>query len=387
MQKQLYPFDHVEDSLESHLHRHSRRSQVVYVAVVAILVAALAALPVVRVGVSVQSSGIIRPVTEKHEVKAQTSGFAEALAVREGERVERGQVLLSLRAVLLEEQLSLLASRLEQSRGFLHDLELLVGGSVAEGLPLEGFRSGKYRQEYVQFANELREIESREEKALREVERARALADRDLAPRSEAEDREFELSQTRSDRRLLVERHQSAWQSALTSGRMELEELLAQRGEIEEEKALYTVVAPVTGTVEQLASISAGSFVQGGEQLAVISPLSELVAEVYVTPRDIGLLREGTPVRVLVDAFNYNDWGFLTGEVREISDDFVMMNEQPVFRVGVGLDRTHLALKNGFRGNLKQGMTLQARFMVTERTLFQLLRDDINDWLNPVGPA
>jgi len=105
---------------------------------------------------------------------------------------------------------------------------------------------------------------------------------------------------------------------------------------------------------------------------------------VYVTPRDIGLLQPGNPARILVDAFNYNDWGFITGRVTEISDDFVMIEDRPVFRVGVALDRTELQLRNGFRGKLKKGMTLQARFMVTERTLFQLLRDDINDWLNPV---
>jgi HlyD family secretion protein len=47
------------------------------------------------------------------------------------------------------------------------------------------------------------------------------------------------------------------------------------------------------------------------------------------------------------------------------------------------LDQDHLALKNGFQGRLKKGMTLQARFFVTERSLFQLLYDDVNDWLNP----
>jgi hypothetical protein len=104
---------------------------------------------------------------------------------------------------------------------------------------------------------------------------------------------------------------------------------------------------------------------------------------VFVTPRDIGLIRPGGPVRIQVDAFNYNDWGFVTGRVREISQDFVVEGQQPVFRVRVALDATELRLKNGFRGELRKGMTLRARFVVAERSLFQLLRDDLNDWLNP----
>jgi HlyD family secretion protein len=32
---------------------------------------------------------------------------------------------------------------------------------------------------------------------------------------------------------------------------------------------------------------------------------------------------------------------------------------------------------------IKKGMTVQVRFLVTRRTLFQLLFDKADDWLNP----
>jgi len=40
-------------------------------------------------------------------------------------------------------------------------------------------------------------------------------------------------------------------------------------------------------------------------------------------------------------------------------------------------------LKNGYEGKLKKGVTLQARFVVTERSLWQLLYDKVDDWVNP----
>ena len=384
MQRQLYPFEQVEDSLERHLGENSRRSQAIYLTVVAVIIVALALLPVVRVGVSVQSRGIVRPVTEKHEVRAQASGFAEVLGIEEGARVEKGQELVTLRAGELGERLALLDVQIDQARRTIHDLELLSRAREADDLSPAQFQTPRYRQEFTQFGDELGEAAIRTEQARRDAERARALATRSLIPLAEAEDSEFQLSQLLSEQSVRRERYRSGWQSALTTARMELTQMLSDRGVMEEEMALYRVTSPVTGTVEQIASISPGSFVQAGESLAVISPLSDLVAEVYVTPRDIGLLQPGNPVRILVDAFNYNDWGFVTGRVSEISDDFVLIEDKPVFRVGVALDRPELQLKNGFRGRLKKGMTLQARFMVTERTLFQLLRDDINDWLNPV---
>jgi HlyD family secretion protein len=39
--------------------------------------------------------------------------------------------------------------------------------------------------------------------------------------------------------------------------------------------------------------------------------------------------------------------------------------------------------RNGVKGNLKKGMTFQARFILTKRSLFQLLYDKADDWMNP----
>lgn len=382
MQKQLYPIDKVEDSIEQHLSRHSGRSQAVYLSVVLLLLAGLAALPMVRVGVSVQSNGIVRPLTEKHDVNAGASGFAAEIRVRENQTVRRGDVLVVMRAAPLDERLSLAATRAAETRRSIADLELLTragGGEIALGR----FATPRFRQEYVQLRQELRDHAGRERKATADLERTQALQQRGLAPVSEVEDRQFQLTQARADRAMALERAQSGWQSELTTARLELKELVSQQGQLREERALYTVTAPVDGTVEEVAAVSAGSLVQQGQKLAVISPTADLSAEVYVTPRDIGLLRPGTPARVQIDAFNYNDWGFVAGRVQEISDDFVLLNQQPMFRVRVALDEHELRLRNGFRGRLRKGMTLRARFMVTERTLFQLLRDDVNDWLNP----
>lgn len=119
------------------------------------------------------------------------------------------------------------------------------------------------------------------------------------------------------------------------------------------------------------------------QDLAQISPDTSLIVESFVNPNDIGLLQKNMPVRFQVDAFNYNQWGLATGKVLEISNDVHIVNERPVFKVKCLLDKEYLQLKNGYKGYLKKGMTLQARFMVTERTLWQLLYDKVDDWINP----
>ncbi len=90
------------------------------------------------------------------------------------------------------------------------------------------------------------------------------------------------------------------------------------------------------------------------------------------------------PVNFQVDAFNYNEWGMIQGSVVEISNDFVMIQNQPLFRVRCKLNSTELKLKSGFTGKLKKGMTVRAVFVVARRSLMQLLYDNVDDWLNPV---
>ena len=384
MQRQLYPSALAEDTIESHRARHSSPSQAIYLAVVLLFLAACAALPLLRVSVSVQSGGIIRPETEKHEVRSRVSGLAAEVRVREGQSVRRGDVIAVLRSAAVDERGGLLAEQAAEKQRALADLELLTRPGAPLAADLSRFQTSNYRQEYVQLADELRENRVRREKARKDLDRARELHARSFATAAEVDEKQFQFDQAEAEGALTGERYRAKWQASLASLRLELKELVSRRRQLDEERALHTLTAPVAGTVEEISGVSPGSFVRAGERLAVISPASRLVAEVYVTPRDIGLIRPGAPVRLLVDAFNYHDWGFVAGRVAEISGDFVLVGSQPMFKVKCAMDRDRLALRNGFTGHLKKGMTLRARFIVAERSLFQLLYDDVDDWLNPV---
>jgi hypothetical protein len=59
------------------------------------------------------------------------------------------------------------------------------------------------------------------------------------------------------------------------------------------------------------------------------------------------------------------------------------MNNTPMFRIRCTMDRNYLSLKNGIKGYMKKGMTVRARFIIAERSLFQMLYQSTDDWLNP----
>ena len=382
MQEQLYPSEVAGDAIESYLAQYSGTSRGIYLVVLLALVGAGALLPVLSVNVTVRSTGLIRPLMEKSEIKARVSGLVQEVFVEGQEAVRKGQPLLAVQAEALNERADLLQEQLVEKERFLGDLDRLLESAGREEA-VRRLASDKYRQAYAHFEDELRERQLREQNAERALERQRRLYERKAVARQKVEDAAFRLAQERSAAALVVERHRTQWQNDRATYRMERERLHSELQQLGEERVFYTVKAPLQGTVEQLASLAAGSYVQAGQRLAVLSPRSELVAEVSVTPQDIGLLRVGMPVRMQIDAFNYNEWGLVTGTITEIADDFLMMDGNPMFRVRCSLNQTALTLENGFEGRLKKGMTLQARFFVARRSLFQLLYDDVNDWLNP----
>ncbi len=71
------------------------------------------------------------------------------------------------------------------------------------------------------------------------------------------------------------------------------------------------------------------------------------------------------------------------GKVASIDNDFTVINNEPAFKVRCVFNQSQLHLKNGYTGHLKKGLTLQANFIIANRTLWQLLFDNINDWINP----
>ena len=162
-----------------------------------------------------------------------------------------------------------------------------------------------------------------------------------------------------------------------------IEELKSQTEQFLKEKNKYQIRSPSNGTFQLISAKYKGSSVQSGEILGVISPDTNIIAECYLSPKDIGLIKENMNVKFQIDAFNYNEWGFIQGNVIDIAQDYILMENQPVFKIKCQLKSNKIKLKNGYVGVLKKGMTIQARFVVSRRSLFQLLYDNTDSWLNP----
>lgn len=75
-----------------------------------------------------------------------------------------------------------------------------------------------------------------------------------------------------------------------------------------------------------------------------------------------------------------------TGKVLDKGKDVELIDQTPLFKVRCSIDQTHLQLASGVEGRLQKGLGLTVLFYHNRRSLFDLLFDDINDWMNPNQP-
>ncbi|MFT4030874.1 MAG: HlyD family efflux transporter periplasmic adaptor subunit [Siphonobacter sp.] len=378
MAQVIFPPDFLDHSSEGYLPNVTVKTQLLYSACVVFILGVFVALPFVYVDVSVQTEGIIRTVAEKTEIKPLFAGHIVRWNIRENRFVKVGEPLLELATTQLDAKLKINLFQQEQQQAYLADLGILTQSGTTR-IP----QTPLYRQQRNDFQSQLSTLQTENTLLQREYETDQKLYADQVIARQEFERKENAYLRKEAEIRSLNEGQQATWEMAKKEHYLTLIDLQGQARELLEEKKLYTLYAPVSGTLQQITGKYPGSYVQAGEVLGQISPDSSLLAECYISPADIGLIHTGMPVAFQIDAFNYNDWGLIPGQVQEIGNDFVTVDKQPVFLVKCTLKRFSLRLPNGYTGNLKKGMTLHGRFTVTRRSLFQLLYDKVDDWVNP----
>ena len=381
MNKPIFPASVVEQSADQILNERTRLSGVLYMAVLISLLGVMVAINFIYIDINVRASGIIKPREDHAVVLSTASGFIEPRKLVLNAQVSEGDTLAIIRSEMITAKLPALHQRHEELRGLISDLNQLT-----TRLPSDvKLSSPIYKQDILYYLAQWTEADSKRKQALAAYERAKKLYEANVIPLSDFEPIEVEYTQARNAINTLSGYQKRQWQTDLVGYQNELRDIETQIEQITIQDAETVITAPVSGTIQRIQVLFDGSFFPAGQQLAEISPDGRLIAECYVTPKDIGYLRTGMTGKVQVSSFNYTEWGMLDTVVDEVFDDVTLSSDgtKSFYRVYCILNDDHLTLKNGYIGYLKKGMAINTNFLITRMTVFQLLYDKINNWLNP----
>jgi membrane fusion protein, peptide pheromone/bacteriocin exporter len=347
----------------------------------------ISSLPFIHTDISIKSLGITRPVTERTEVKPIMTGIIDTIYFKEGEMVNKDAVILRLKDPNTKGKLIMNNFEISQREQFIHDLVILTSSNDLEFGAIEKLNAPLYKQQLTKFTHQKQDLDASLNKAKKELDINTPLAKDKIISGKEFYDIQINYQKLQSSYKAFIQEQLSTWQQELSRYKLELSQYKQALNVVNTDATFYLVKAPTSGIIQGINTRYQGGLLQANETLCTISPEGDLIGECYVPTRDIGLLKIGQPVRYQMEAFDYNYFGVLTGKVTAIDNDFTVINNTPVFKVRCSFDSTQLHLKNGFTGTLKKGLNFQARFIVARRSLWQLLYDKMDDWLNPNAPA
>jgi hemolysin D len=402
------------------------------------LVATLLWLVLGRVDVVASAPGKIVPSGSVKIVQSAGSGVVRAIAVSDGDRVRKGQLLVELDPTLS-------GADLEQARKGLLSAELDVARNraIADALAGRGVHfvapegtapdvAETQRQliaaqvgeveanissltaarasslsEAAAAAAQRRKLEGTVPILDHELEAMNRLDAKGYAPglrllelqrqrRGEAGDRDVAAAQESkgfSDAQKLArqmgETREQARRIALADLAKAESEVILRREEVTKaarKSTLQRLTAPADGTVQQLAIHTVGGVVEPARALMVIVPLEDgLEVEAHVLNRDAGFVREGQKVAVKIEAFPFTRYGSVPAIVQSLSRDAVPDPKLgATYTARIRLSRASMTV-DGHRLGLTSGMSVTADIRTGSRRIISWLLSPVQTSVAQAG--
>ncbi|MEW6445131.1 MAG: HlyD family type I secretion periplasmic adaptor subunit [Pseudomonadota bacterium] len=394
------------------------------------LIVAFAALALLwaifgRIDVVATAQGRIVPNDRIKTIQPMETAVVQAIHVSDGQAVKAGDVLVELDATDAradEERLvgELAQARLQAARGEAMLIALERGRQpllpeVEEAGPIrlaEAERQvlGQFAEYTARMARLDAEIARRESERRATVELVRKLEQTAPIVRRRAEDAKSLLGQHYVARHDYLELEQASieQESDLAAQREKLHEIEGGlRAAREEKKALAAetrrstldsiqeatqkvigleqelvkartrhrlmrLVAPVEGTVQQLAVHTVGGVVTPAQPLMVIVPRDHpLEIEAFVENKDIGFVRQGQEAEVKIETFLYTKYGVIPATVLSVSHDAINDEKRGlVYTARVKMARASLAV-DGTEVRLGPGMAVSVEIKTGRRRVIE----------------
>ncbi len=356
-------------------------------------------------------------------------GIVRKILVREGEIVQKGQLLLNIDNTVSQarykEGLALYYRALagvERLKAQTENRPFEVPKEVAKNVPAiaqkerERYESAMARlnnetaianreteqrqQEVIELEGRLEQLNTRHNLALEELRMVEPLARKGIAPKMDLLRIKREVNTVKGDIKSTTvnitragfafkqaqRRHANVEVAMRNEDLKELREVerrLSQAQDsitTEHDRLTRTDIrSPVRGIIKELLVNTISGVIQPGQDLLAIVPLEDtLLIEAQVRPSDVAFLRPGLHSIVKITAYDFALYGGLDAELVEISPDAIFDEEkrQNFFRIRLKTKKNYLGT-NTNRLNITPGMTSSVDIITGKQTVWQYVTNPI----------
>lgn len=338
-----------------------------------------------------RAPGRVVPFARVQIVQSEQDGAIARIAVREGARVKKGDLLIALDTVQLEAavresrlKVAGLESRMARIEAELYQRPLSFPASLADFPEFTANQRQLYNQRRTSLDNDLSTLRSLAKLQQQELDLNLPLLETGDVARSEiiamrqrVVETEGRINNRRGD-------YLRELQGEFTSTEEQLAAAREQLARAEDSLAASRLTAPTDGIVKNVRITTIGGVVRAGEEVLQIVPAGQkLIVESRVSPRDIAFVKVGQKARVNFDAFDNAIYGSASGRVVFVSPDTIVEtapdgSSQAYYRVNLEVDTGTMEKDAGsVPVDLQPGMTTSAEILTGKSTVWNYLTKPI----------
>ena len=394
-----------------------QRAVVVLVAVIILMVGVVAWASVMQIETRSQAMGQVIASERTQVIQASVDGVMAKLLVREGETVQRNQLLAVLeqtqaQAAVNESsgKVAALQAAIVRYEAELQDIQSSATPDTARaGVARQRLRSTgqlefpKQLQAFPDFIRNQTELYERRRRSLLEelavLSRLRDNVQEELRM-SEPLLKTGDISRVeilRLQKQVaelegqIINRRNKYFQDAQAELTRVQEELRSQQQSLTDRSVNFNrteIRTPAAGVVRNIRITTRGARVRPGDIMLDLLPTDgELVLEAKLKPGDIGHVAVGQPATVKLDAWDYSIYGMLDGDVIYISPDALnedtRAGEQIYYRIRIRIrPDSRLRDRTGKTIEVQSGMTGQIDIRTGGQTVLTYLTKPVTKTLH-----
>ena len=334
-----------------------------------------------------QGQGKVVPVRREQLIQSLEGGILADMRVKEGDVVQKGQVLLNIDPKRADSSYAEgrskwvgLVARVARLRAEANHTPLVFPADVQKDTAVTLSETQAYQARRRSLEDSVGSLQRSYTLAMDEINMTEPLAARGLISETEV----LRMKRSANDLQSQIVDRRNKFQADANDelSRLELElsqtkENLVGRADVLERT---TLVAPVKGTIKDIRVTTIGGVIQPGAQIMSIVPYADqLIVEAHIKPQDVAFIHPGLPAMVKISAYDFGIYGGLKGHVIDVSPD-TLVDEKAVpgkgdaiyYRVQVLTDKSELVAA-GKHLPIIPGMTGNVEIRTGEKTVLSYL--------------
>ena len=338
--------------------------------------ASTAVLDVVTTG-----TGRVIPSSREQVIQSLEGGILAEMRVREGDVVDKDQVLLRIDDTRFGASYRETGSRITALRTANARLRAEATGATLTFPP--DVRADQAAAETELYKSRRQQLEE----SLASLKRSHQLADEELQMTAPLVKKgvvsEVELLRLQRQVNELLSNLQDRQNKFRADARADLAKNEAELAAISEgntaraDQVKRTIVrAPMRGTVKNIRLNTVGGVIQAGQDIMEIVPAEgQLLIEARIKPSDVAFLHPGLPATVKITAYDYSIYGGLEASLEQISADTIRdekKTDESYYKIQVRTRESHLQGKDGPLPIIP-GMTATVEILTGHKTVLDYL--------------